>query len=189
MTNKLNITVIGAGHGGKAMAGHLALMGFPTTLFNRTPEHISAIKELGYIDIESNDNSLRGLGILRKVTSELNEAVEDADLIMVVIPSSAHGEVARKIAPFLKDGQVIILHPGRTCGAIEFAKGLHDQNCQADVTVAEAETFIYASRSDGPAETRIFRIKDAVPLAALPATRTRLVLDMVHEAYPQIFLP
>ena len=51
--------------------------------------------------------------------------------------------------------------------------------------LAEAETFIYASRSDGPAQARIFRIKEAVPLAALPSTKTRLVLDKIHEAYPQ----
>ena len=36
-------TVIGAGHGGKAMAAHLALMGFPTTLYNRTADHLFAI--------------------------------------------------------------------------------------------------------------------------------------------------
>jgi len=53
------------------------------------------------------------------------------------------------------------------------------------MTVAEAETFIYASRSDGPAQARIFRIKEAVPLAALPATRTQQVLEMIQEAYPQ----
>ena len=46
MANKLNFTVIGAGHGGKAMAAHLALMGFPTTLYNRTMDHIAAIKQL-----------------------------------------------------------------------------------------------------------------------------------------------
>ena len=47
MPSKLNITVIGAGHGGKAMAAHLGLMGFPTVLFNRTAENVAAIKELG----------------------------------------------------------------------------------------------------------------------------------------------
>jgi opine dehydrogenase len=57
--------------------------------------------------------------------------------------------------------------------------------CRADVTVAEAETFIYASRSDGPAQARIFRIKEAVPLAALPATRTQMVLDFIQPVYPQ----
>ena len=37
-------TVLGAGHGGKAMAAHLALMGMDVALWNRTFEHISIIK-------------------------------------------------------------------------------------------------------------------------------------------------
>jgi opine dehydrogenase len=106
-------------------------------------------------------------------------------MIMVVVPSSAHADVAKACAPYLQDGQIVVLHPGRTCGAIEFAKVLRDQHCTVDVTISEAETFIYASRSDGPAQARIFRIKEAVPLAALPATRNRLVLDRIHEAYPE----
>lgn len=178
-------TVIGAGHGGKAMAAHLALLGFETTLYNRTADHIYAIKQLGGIDLESYDNGPRGFGKLALVTSDIGEAVKEADVIMVVVPSSAHADIARAAAQYLKDGQIVLLHPGRTCGAIEFAKVLHDGNCKADVTIAEAETFIYASRSDGPAQARIFRIKEAVPLAALPASRTGLVLDVIREAYPQ----
>ena len=180
-----NFTVIGAGHGGKAMAGHLGLMGFPTTLYNRTASHIAAIKQLGGIDITSFEGGPRGIGKLAKVTSDMRDALKKADMIMVVVPSSAHEDIAKKCAPHLKDGQVVVLHPGRTCGAIEFVKILRDLKCKADVTVAEAETFIYASRTDGPAEARIFRIKDAIPIAALPATRTQLVLDRIHEAYPE----
>lgn len=185
MTYQTRYTIIGAGHGGKAMVAHLALMGMPTTLYNRTPEHIAAIKELHGIDLDSSEGGPRGFGKLECVTSSIPEALEKAEMIMVVVPSSAHADVAKACAPYLKDGQIVVLHPGRTCGAIEFAKVLRDQHCQADVTVAEAETFIYASRSDGPAQSRIFRIKEAVPLAALPATRNRLVLDKIHEAYPQ----
>jgi opine dehydrogenase len=77
------------------------------------------------------------------------------------------------------------LNPGRTCGAVEFAHTLRLQGCTADVTLAEAETFLYASRSDGPAQARIFRIKDAVPLAALPATRTSGVIEALAPAFPQ----
>jgi opine dehydrogenase len=62
---------------------------------------------------------------------------------------------------------------------------LRDEGCTADITIAEAETFIYASRSDGPAQARIFRIKEAVPLAALPAMRNERVLDAIHPIYPQ----
>jgi opine dehydrogenase len=167
------------------MAAHLALMEFPTTLYNRTPDRVSAIKQLMGIDLESSEGGLRGFGKLACVTSILAEALEKAEMIMVVVPSSAHADVAKACAPHLKDGQTVVLHPGRTCGAIEFAKMLRDQNCTAEVTIAEAETFIYAARSDGPAQARIFRIKEAVPLAALPAKRTHRVLDQIREAYPQ----
>jgi opine dehydrogenase len=179
-------TVIGAGHGGKAMAAHLALMGFSITLFNRTPAHVEIIKKRGGIELDSSEEGgPHGFGKLAKVTSDIGEAVKNAEIIQVVLPSSAHADIAAAAAPHLKDGQIIILHPGRTCGALEFVKVMRDNGCKADVTVAEAETFIYASRSDGPAQARIFRIKEAVPLAALPAIRTPQVLEMIQEAYPQ----
>jgi opine dehydrogenase len=185
MTTPEKYAVIGAGHGGKAMAAHLALMGFKVTLFNRTADHISVIKKRGGIELESAEGGPHGFGKLAKVTSDMAEALKDTAIIMIVVPSSAHADVAQKAAPFLKDGQIVILHPGRTCGAIEFTKVIRDNGCKTGVTVAEAETFIYASRSDGPAQARIFRIKEAVPLAALPATRTQQVLDAIAPAYPQ----
>lgn len=185
MSKKTRYTVIGAGHGGKAMAAHLALMGFPVTLYNRTSENVAAIKTRGGIELSSYEGGPHGFGELVQVTSAMDVALANAEAIMVVVPSSAHADIARTAASDLRDGQIIVLHPGRTCGAVEFAKVLHDQSCRADVTVAEAETFLYASRSDGPAEARIFRMKDAVPLAALPATQTPTVLKTLKEAFPQ----
>lgn len=183
MTKKF--AVLGAGHGGKAMAAHLALMGFTVNLFNRTAEHVEIIKKRGGIELESTEGGPHGFGELALVTSNIGEAIKKVEVIMVVLPSSAHADVAKAIAPHLKSGQIVLLHPGRTCGALEFVKTLRDNRCKADVIVAEAETFIYASRSDGPAQARIFRIKEAVPLAALPATCTQKVLDAINEAYPQ----
>lgn len=185
MNHTPHFTVIGAGHGGKAMAAHLSLLGFPTVLQNRTEERIRAIQLRGGIDLESPDGGPHGFASLELATGNMQEAVKDADMIMVVVPSSAHADIARNLSPFLKDGQFVVLHPGRTCGAIEFRKVLRDQGCTADVVVAETETFLYASRSDGPAQARIFRIKEAVPLAALPANRTEETLELIHMAFPQ----
>ena len=183
MTKKY--AVIGAGHGGKAMAAHLALMGFTVNLFNRTPERVEVIKKRGGIELESAEGGPHGFGELALVTSNIAEAIRKVEVIMVVLPSSAHADIAKTIAPHLKNGQIVILHPGRTCGALEFAKVIRENGCKADVVVAEAETFIYASRSDGPAQARIFRIKEAVPLAALPAKCTQQVLSAIRDAYPQ----
>jgi opine dehydrogenase len=185
MNNETHYTVIGAGHGGKAMAAHLALMGFPVTLYNRTPENVAAIKARSGIELGSYEGGPHGFGRLALVTSDVGEALEQADVIMVVVPATAHVDIAQAAAPHLRDGQIVVLNPGRTGGALEFAKALRDKGCTTDVTVAETETLIYASRSDGPAEARIFRIKQTVPLAALPATHTARVLEALTPAYPQ----
>lgn len=185
MANNLKYTVIGAGNGGKAMAAHLALMGVETILYNRTFSHIEMIKLRGGIDLESYESGPHGFGKLAGVTSDIEEAVSNADVIMVVLPANAHGDISKAMAPYLKDGQIVILNPGRTCGAIEVDYALKSLECKADVIIAEAATFLYASRSDGPAQARIFRIKEAVSLAALPARHTQKVLDALNPVYPQ----
>lgn len=156
MSAQMNYTVIGAGHGGKAMAAHLSLKGFRVTLYNRTGENIAGIEARGGIELESFEGGPHGFGEIVCVTSDMETALKDAELIMVVVPSSAHISIAKKAAPHIKDGQIIILHPGRTCGAIEFAKVISEKGSEADVTIAEAETFLYASRTEGPAQSRIF---------------------------------
>ncbi len=177
-------TVIGAGHGGRAMAAHLSLMGYPVTLYNRTFLNISAIASRGGLDLYGAEDGPRGFAKLERVTSDAAEAAE-GDILMVVVPSSAHADIARLLAPHLRDEQIIVLHPGRTGGCMEFRQVLIQCGCEARVYLAEAETLIYASRADGPAQVRLFSIKETVPLAALPASDTGHVLDALAEPYPQ----
>jgi opine dehydrogenase len=104
------------------------------------------------------------------------------------VPASAHGEVAWRCAPHLKHGQKVLLVPGRTAGAIEFTQTLRRAGCQADVLVGEAQTFLYASRRVGPNRAHIYGIKRQVQAAALPASRTPELLDLIKPAFPQ-FMP
>jgi opine dehydrogenase len=187
MYDETRYTVIGAGHGGKAMAADLAAKGFAVTLYNRTPERISEIAARGAIELEYENGVSRNCH-LALVTNDIAEALGMADVIMVVVPASGHRDVARSCASYLRDGQIVILNPGRTGGALEFRQILDREGCTADVIVAETGTFIFASRSTGPAQARVFRRKNAVPLAALPAIHTGQVLEAVCEAYPQ-FIP
>lgn len=174
--------VMGAGHGGQAMAAYLATRGYPVNLFNKSAERLQPVQAQGGIVLTG---LLEGFGPLRAVTTDAAEAVHDTDVIMVVVPATAHRHIARLIAPHLRDGQVIVLHPGRTGGALEFSQVLWESGCDADVTVAEAQTFIYASRASGDGTAQVFGIKHDVPLAALPACETPRVLSLLNEAYPQ----
>lgn len=184
MSNQDNIMVIGAGNGGKAMAAHMALLGHKVTLYNRTFEHIAVIKERGGIDLEF-PGGLSGFGRLYQVTDNIETALKDAGLVMVVVPSYGHRDVATMTAPFLRDDHIVVLHPGRTGGAIEFYEVLRQLGVVSKPLIAEAETFIFASRSEGPSQVRIFRIKESVPIAALPGNRTNEVLEAVKAVYPQ----
>lgn len=167
------------------MAAHLAMRGFRVALFNRTYHRIEPIIVRGGIEL---DGIIDGFGSPAIVTSTIEEALADADVIMVVVPACAHAHMAELCAPHLRDGQVILLNPGRTGGALEFSRVLSEYGLDADITLGEAQTFIYASRSMGPAQSRIFRIKNSVPVAALPASRTPLLMKAVREAFPQ-FVP
>lgn len=185
----VKFAVLGAGHGGTAMAGHLSLMGFDVSLYNRSNDRILSIQESGGIEIiAQGDNIPHGFAELKVVTSNMEEAVKGRQVIMVVVPATGHRFMAEQLAPFLENDQIIVLNPGRTGGALEFLNVIRSKGCAADVVVCEAQTLIYACRSINPAQTHIFRIKNSVPVAAIPAHRTPEVVKILRTAFPQ-FIP
>ena len=77
MNHQTRYTVIGAGHGGKAMAADLAVRGFAVNLYNRTAERISEIALRGEIELEYEDGR-HCLGRQRGfLAGALKEAVSD----------------------------------------------------------------------------------------------------------------
>ena len=152
--------VAGAGNGGMCMAGHLGFMGFETRLYNRTDEHLNAVRWYGGVDLEG---EVEGFGPVKVATSSIKTAVEAADVIMIVTPSTAHYSLAAIMAPFLQDGQIVVLNPGRTGGALEFREVLRREGCATKPVIMEAQTFLYASRMLNRHRGRIYRIKNGVP--------------------------
>jgi len=174
--------VIGAGHGGLAMAGHLGILGHPVNLYNRTDEKLDGVRWHRGIRV---GGAVTGFGPVRCATSDMSEALDGVDVIMVVTPSTAHRALAAVMAPFLKDGQMLVLNPGRTGGALEFRRVFQDSGMTASVIVAETQTFLYASRALSRWETQIFRIKNAVPFATLPSFWIPEALAVLNGPFPQ----
>lgn len=164
------------------MAGYLSLAGFPVKLFNRSPKKLEDIRAHGGVTVQG---EIQGFARLDIITCDPAEATLEADVLMVVIPASGHRALARFLAPHFRDGQVLVLNPGRTLGAVEFEYVLLENGCQANVIVAEAQTMLYASRSNGPAGVMVYGIKNCVPVAALPAWQTGRVVSLLNHAFPQ----
>ena len=66
------------------MDAHLSLMGFKVTLFNRTFDHIQAIYKRKGLDLESAEGGPHGFARLEFVTSDMQAALENAQVVMVV---------------------------------------------------------------------------------------------------------
>ena len=162
--NMIKISVVGAGNGGQALAGYLAMKGFDVSLFNRSRRRIYPIIQTRSIKIEG--SVVEGEYKISFATTKIDEAIKGRKLILIVVPAFAHKELAEKMVPFLEDGQIIVLNPGRTGGALEFYNVLKSKGLKKDVIIAEAQTFIFASRMSNPGVTRIFRIK--MPCQFLP---------------------
>jgi len=177
----LVFTVIGAGHGGLAMAGHLGIQGFPVRLYNRTEENLHAVRWHGGIQVTG---AVEGFGPVQRATTSMEEAIDGADVLMVVVPATAHATIAGLMARALQPGQMVVLNPGRTGGALAFCHALKEQGVSPAVIVGETSTFLYASRAISRAEARIFRIKNTVRFATLPAYFIPEALPVLQRAFP-----
>ena len=222
MAHNIKVAVLGGGHGGRAMAAYLSVIGCDVNLYNRTPGNIHNIQQakgvfLTYtpeLEEEIFPEYVEGLEAklrheysltpkseklieeeikslfckLNIISPNIKEVLKDRDLIMVTVPATGHKYIADQCAPHIKDGQTIILNPGRCFGAIEFYNAINEYykgKKAPDVTIAETQTFIYASRRTKPRIVRILGVKNSVAVAAIPAKKTNAVVKLIEPLYPQ----
>lgn len=175
----MNIAIIGAGNGGQAMAGHFASMGHSVSLYNRDISKFPNLKSSKLIKLSGVINTE---GSLRTVTEDISEAVKTAKLIMVTTTADAHRSIAKLLAPYLKEDQIVVLNPGRTLGAIEFAHELKKTNAQIPL-IAETQSLLYACRLESEGRVRIIGIKDKVFVAGFPAKSTDSIVEVLKSIY------
>lgn len=177
------VAVVGAGNGGTAIAGYLSSLGVKVNLCDLFPQYLEGIQKAGGIDLTLEGKTTHQP--LNLVTQDMPQAIRGVQLIMVVTPSFTHKLIAQACCSALADGQVVVLNPGRTGGALEFLNTVRGMGCTADITVAETQTLIYSCRKTGPASAEIYGVKKEVALGTFPANRTRRVVELIHPFYPQ----
>jgi opine dehydrogenase len=180
---QIRIAVLGAGHGGLALAGDLGRMGFEVTLFSFFASELAPVRARGGVDLSG---QISGFGPITSIVHSVAEAAEAADLLLIAAPALAHHTYASLLASCLRDGQTVVLNPGRTGGALEFDRALARFGCRAEVRLAEAQTFIFAAESRGPAAVEVLYEKNVLRVAALPTTDTAAVVEILRGLYPQI---
>lgn len=175
------IAIIGAGNGGQAFAGHLASIGFKVRLYDRDFSKVGQLNATKKIILKG---SFQLEGRIEFASSNIQEVICGAEIILVATTATAHRLLADQMAPLLSEGQIIVLNPGRTCGALEFRNTLEEAGLSTRVYVAEAQTLVYACRLVENGIVNIIGVKDKVLLSAYPASDTPHVLKALKPIFP-----
>jgi len=179
----MRIAVLGGGNGSFAAAGDMALAGHEVRLWRRNAEAVKAHNAAGGIIIVKDFRGRHEAKPL--VTNDIAAAVRDAELILCPAPATAQPDIARTLAPHLRDGQVVYLPPG-TFGSFIFAKVAHDAGNRADAAFAETGTLPWLTRKHGPHEVAITIRAKRLPTGVFPLTRKERALAVISGAFPGV---
>src|SRR5262249_56110824 len=97
----------------------------------------AGVGDLGGVRLATSAGAVPEFHPIATATSEMGDALRGVRVVLVAVPASGHAEVARACVPHLRSGQVVLLLPGRTGGALEFRKVLQKAGCRADVLLGE----------------------------------------------------
>lgn len=172
----MNITIIGAGNTGLAMAAHSIEQGHRVTLWNRLEETISPLIETPII---YSKGAVEGEFVLEKATTNWDEALENPDLIIITTPSYAHKSLAENIAKHIKKETTIMLCPGRAFGALEFQVYYNRHNQTYEQMIIETQTAIYTCRKLSQTQVDIITIKYDVLFSALDSKNNKHIYEQL----------
>ncbi len=175
------VAVIGAGNGGHAAAAELALMGYTVRMHDLDAEVVAGIASKGGIEVSG---VMSGFGAVAFAGTDLARVVEGADLIVVITARFAHAEIAEALAPLLREGQAVLLNPGSTCGALEFAKVLRENGSRSPVSATA--TLPYAARVEEPGRVRVTLLAKTLFFATFPGRETVRESQRWSRLFPEI---
>ncbi len=120
------VSVIGAGSWGTALARVLAMNGHDVTVWSILPDEIEMLK--------TNNEHLTKLPGVKlpegiKYTTDLQSSIEGMEMMILATPSAFVRSTAKSMAPFVKDGQLIV----------NVAKGIEESSLMIMTDIIEQE--------------------------------------------------
>lgn len=178
------IAIIGAGNGGQAFAGYLSLLGREVKIFDVVQATVDRLSELGGVNIQGN-SKVTGFGKVELASTDIGAVMEGSEIILVVLPSIYHKSMAEKMAPYLKDGQIVVLNPNASLGPVEFKNALKNCGCDADVIIVGTSTLLFACRAREVGQVEVSGQKKGLTAAAYPAKYNDYVAEKFADIIPE----
>jgi opine dehydrogenase len=181
------VCILGAGSGAHAIAYDLASRDFKVKLCQlpeRKEGNFKGIFERGTITATGLKN---GTASLELVTTDFKKAINGVKTIFVIVPSFVHKMLVQKLAPYLQDGQLIIVVSGN-CGSLLVSKAIREFEIRKEIFIVETATLPFVARVQEPACVAIYCITAFNPVGVFPAFQTEAIVEILNYYYPA-FVP
>lgn len=170
----MNVTVVGGGNIGTQFAVHCAHAGHKVTMYTSRPNEFDS--ELQIVD---ESGSVVMCGALSKATSSAEEAMADADLVLITVPSTLMKKTADEIGAFIRSDAFIGVVPGNGGSECAFKKCIERGNTFFAIervpAVARLVEYGKTVRSVG--------YRSELHVAALPRSMTERCSEVVSDIF------
>lgn len=183
---KMKVAIIGSGNSGLAMAAHMSFTGNKVYLWNRSGEHIEELVEGKTVEAMG---TLVGTFPLEMVTTDMGDVIREAKAVFVTTPATSHHDLARLMAPHLRDGHIVVLNPGRTFGAVDFKDELLKHGNFHQVDILETQTIIYTCRKVTPRKVNIIALKRDVLISTFAGIDLPEILRRLPDELNRFYVP
>lgn len=176
----MNIAVLGGGNGAYAAAADLTEKGHEVRLWRRDAAALRASATIVLKDAEG-ERPLR----IARLCEDIGEAVRGAELVFMPDPAFTQADNAKRLAPHLADGQVVLLAPG-TFGSYVMSTAIRDAGNRAAFAFAETGTLPWLTRKHGPTTAAITARATRLPTGIFPACYRDAAFSILKKAFPSV---
>ncbi|MDF7807353.1 NAD(P)H-dependent glycerol-3-phosphate dehydrogenase [Pontiellaceae bacterium B12219] len=164
----MNVTVIGDGGWGSALATVLDRNGHDVTVWGPFSDYIDEIKVF-----RENITYLRGVKLSESIhwTADRKSAVDEADLIVLVVPSRFYRETVESLKPFIPENALIV----------SATKGLDEKTHERMSEVAESILGRDVAVLSGPSHAE--EVARGVPCAVAIAAKDHAVAEQIQDIF------
>ena len=176
------VAVLGGGEDGQLIAALCLASNAEVTLFSAYGKELEALRTSSGISIRGSGpvgtyQIDRNISNSIQTTAELDNCIKNANVIFLTGPVHKQRTYAMVLADHISDGQVLVLAPGRSLGAIETAWHLRIGGCKSDITIVECQGLPYWVKAEGT----VLHLSPSglVAAATLPSGRTRIISSLI----------
>jgi len=179
------VAILGGGNGGHAAAADLSLTGFKVNFFElpQFAEPFERVLRTREVRIEG--VSRDGVARVNLATTNIRQAIQEAEIIFVITPAFGHRTMAETCAPHVQDGQTIVVMPG-SGGSLEFVRIFKQKKVKKEIAFAETCTLPYGARLKGPGHVSVLIYAVTLPTGVFPSRKTKEVIPKLKRFYPVI---